>query len=173
MKGIREAKIQSNIFFHLKNVIEKHNEIEGIRFNENVETEYPVNGKRADIVVFEDSKPFLVIETKKKVEERGKIKHSYDFDPNSEKVIHQAFTYAGLLGARYFATTNGSDILVFRYKSPFNRLEALVYYEPIKAINEDFAFRLLSELSKKSRLSLEKAKLPIDWNLIIRFRINV
>lgn len=168
-KPRREAKIQFEIARQFKNVIEKHKEIGGLRFKD-VDTEYPVDGKKADIVIFEDGRPFLVIETKKKIEEGGRTRSFYDFDPNSEKVIHQAFNYAGILGASYFATTDGKELLIFRFKSPFYRLECLVYHESIEAINESFALRVLSELSKKSGLSLEKAKLPIDWNLIIRFR---
>lgn len=105
----REAKIHFELSYHLKKCIESR----PIHFDvvyTGVEHEYPIGRKRADIVVFANNKPFLVIEAKR--DERSRRKK--EFDPYSSKVIRQAFGYAGDIGAKYFATYNGRTMVLFR-----------------------------------------------------------
>lgn len=70
----------------------------------------------ADIVVFDKlDRPWLVIEAKKKIEER----YVRNIDPFSPIVVRQAHRYASQLGAPYFATYNGSVLVLFRTEERF------------------------------------------------------
>lgn len=68
-----------------------------------VKSAVPVGNKEADIVLYKDQKPLIVIEVKRK-----------DVDPLKSDVVEQAYGYAGHLGADYFATTNGKKFILFK-----------------------------------------------------------
>jgi len=68
-----------------------------------VKSAVPVDKKEADIVLYKDQKPLIVIEVKRK-----------DIDPLKSDVVEQAYGYAGHLGADYFATTNGKKFILFK-----------------------------------------------------------
>jgi len=87
-----------------------------------VEREYPINNKRADIVVLIKDRrvPILVIETKRKYVERGTFRTDPRITPISRAVVGQVLCYAALvkqaLGLRvtpFFATANIDGIFVF------------------------------------------------------------
>jgi hypothetical protein len=49
----REIQFQSEFYFFLKKTIESKLEIKGFKFSK-VEMEYPINGGKADIVLFDE-----------------------------------------------------------------------------------------------------------------------
>ncbi len=106
-----EAEIHFELYRHLKNSIEENPEYHGVKFSD-VSPEKNVDGSFADIVV-EDRRgdPFLVIEAKRDAEGGG---YNRNLDPYSPEVIRQASRYAYDLGSRYFATYNGSQLVLFR-----------------------------------------------------------
>ncbi len=105
-----EAEIHFELYRHLQDAIEDQSEYYGFEFG-NVRPEENVNGGKADIVI-EDRRgsPFLVIEAKRPSQGGP----NRNLDPYSPKVIEQAWGYAGKLGAPYFATYNGSQLVLFR-----------------------------------------------------------
>lgn len=106
----KEAGIHFELYRHLCNAIEKKPTYHGMHFGE-VTPEKIVDSGRADIVVHDArNRPLIVIEAKR---EEPKGFHR-NLDPYSPKVINQAFNYAARLGADYFATYNGSYLVLFR-----------------------------------------------------------
>lgn len=105
----REARVHFELYRYLANAIVTEPGVGGSRYVR-VEPEYNVDGGFADIVVFDERGPNLVIEAKR--EEAGRYRR--DIDPYSPKVIEQAFGYAGRLGADYFATFNGQMLVLFQ-----------------------------------------------------------
>lgn len=108
MMPATEADIHFELYRHLQNAIEEKSEYYGIDFAE-VTPQLNVDGGFADIVVKDLRGPFLVIEAKRETE-RG---YNRDLDPYSPKVIEQAWGYAGKLGAPYFSTYNGGQLVLF------------------------------------------------------------
>lgn len=109
MNGSSEADIHFELYRHLQNAIDAEEDFGEVSFSE-ARPEYRVNGGLADIVVFDHrTDPFLVIEAKRP-DGPGS---SRDLDPYSPHVIRQAFRYAAELGAAYFATYNGSQLVLF------------------------------------------------------------
>lgn len=104
-----EADIHYELHLCLSNALRKKSDYYDIVYDE-VKSEVPVGNLRADIVVYANHAPFVVIEAKAPMKQRSKR----DFDPYSPVVIDQAFNYAGRLGAKYFATYNGKRMVVFR-----------------------------------------------------------
>ncbi|MEM3921688.1 MAG: N-6 DNA methylase, partial [Nitrososphaerota archaeon] len=99
----------------------------GLEFSR-VERDWPlVDTRQPDIVLFlkPDDKPFLVIETKRKIEERGRTRGL--FEPLGKAAIGQAISYPALYYHRYgvsipfFSTANPMEIAVFR--TPENVLD--------------------------------------------------
>jgi len=87
-----------------------------------VVTEYPVGKRRADVVILKEPEeiPILVIETKSKVERRGRWKVKEKFDPYGKHVIAQALSYAALIKELHnlpvtplFATANRDVLVLF------------------------------------------------------------
>jgi len=105
-----EADIHFEFYRHLQNAIEKEPQ-RGSRTYTKVVAEYKeeIDG-RADLVVFDEDDPAVVIEAKRP--EDGSTNR--DIDPYSDKVIKQAFDYAAELGAPYFATYNADRLVLFR-----------------------------------------------------------
>ena len=179
LKGLRlsrEAKVEFELGRLIMNVLEKHGFVfEGVRFG-SVEPQYPVDRKRADLVLFlADGRPILVIETKRKYErsERGRIRSVVEqrIDPMSRKVIEQALGYAVMLGAPFFATTNGRVFALFATPErgiPFSIERHRIFLEEI-TLSEEFAEELLSMLAKlcvRAPVSIT----PLDWTFIMRLR---
>lgn len=110
MQDSSEARIHFELYRHLQNAIDADGDFDGTTFSE-ARPEYRVNGGLADIVVLDErDQPFLVIEAKRPSGPGSRR----DLDPYSPRVIRQAFRYAAELGARYFATYNGSHLVLFR-----------------------------------------------------------
>jgi len=105
-----EARVHFELYRHLQNAIEQGLSSHGVVFKK-VECEYNVDGGFADVVVWDSrGKIRLVVEAKR--EQEGRYRR--DIDPYSPDVIKQAFGYAGILGADYFATFNGRTLVLFK-----------------------------------------------------------
>ncbi|MFN3804483.1 MAG: hypothetical protein ACK4SY_05465 [Pyrobaculum sp.] len=109
----REAQIQDELIYLIKTVIKKFR-FYGLEFSK-VERDYPIDRKKADVVVFKKGEgPFLFIETKRGGR-RGRL-----FDPLDVSVVGQVMGYAALYKKKhgylvpYVATTNGERIVVFK-----------------------------------------------------------
>ena len=74
---------------------------------ENIKADVPCDGKRADLVIYKDEKPYIVIEVKKE-----------SIDPTDIEVVNQASHYANNFGCEYFSTTNGKDFVLFETFRP-------------------------------------------------------
>jgi type I restriction-modification system DNA methylase subunit len=115
----RERTLQDELYRLIADIAE------GKRFaglTLSVQTEFPVDRRRADVVVLKkpDEIPVLVIETKRKVERRGYYRREELFDPYGRAVVGQALSYAALVKEKYnlpatpaFATANREVIVVF------------------------------------------------------------
>jgi type I restriction-modification system DNA methylase subunit len=115
----RERRLQDELFYILKEIV-KEKRFAGLELD--VSTEFPVGGKRADVVVFKkfESTPILIIETKRKVERRGYRRVDERFDPYGRPAIAQALSYAALAKEEYrlhatplFATATWDAIALF------------------------------------------------------------
>lgn len=165
-----ESKLHHFIF----SVLEKRGfTIEGVRFDE-PKTQYPVNGRRADIalVLAERKKPLLIIETKRKYEERGYYRAVRNIMPTSRVVIDQALWYATYSGAPYFATTNGRVFALFTRpekdeRFSFDRHRIMIRERIV--LNEEFAEELLITVAKLYR-KVPVSVTPLDWSFIIVLR---
>jgi methylase of polypeptide subunit release factors len=103
-----EADIHFELYRHLQNAIEQRSEYSNVTYSTS-KPEVRVNGGRADIVLYDDrDRAVLVIEAKRPGSQLNR-----NIDPYSPVVIRQAFTYAGLLGAPFFATYNRRHFVVF------------------------------------------------------------
>jgi len=119
MASTREVAVQDRLYSIMQKLI-TNKRFGGLELI--VEREYPIDNKRADIVVLiKDGRvPILVIETKRKYVERGTFRTDPRITPISRAVIGQALCYATLvkhsLGLRttpFFATANIDGIFVF------------------------------------------------------------
>jgi type I restriction-modification system DNA methylase subunit len=170
----REAEVESKLYHYILSVLEKRGfTIEGVRFSE-PKTQYPVNGKRADIAVIsaETKKPLLIIETKKKYEERGYYRAVRNIMPTSRVVIDQALGYANYSGADYFATTNGKIFALFRRPVKGEKFSFATHRVLIKeriVVGEAFAEEILVTVAKLYR-QVPVAVTPLDWSFIIVLR---
>lgn len=134
--------------------------------------EYPINGGRADIVVFdEENKPFIVIETKRKLGRKTK-----NIDPLSFRVIQQSLGYATFIGAPFFVTANQEFLASFvlpTKRTPFNIEQHRVLITQIRLMNEEFVSNFL-DVIVKYHLATTEEKLRIttslDWTFIFRLR---
>lgn len=118
-KGFREINVQDELTYIIRDLVSKF-KFNGLELE--VEREFEINRKRADIVVLLKPQriPILVIETKRKYVERGTFKVDRRIDPFSKAVIGQALCYATLIKKRYnlpttpfFATANPEKLVLF------------------------------------------------------------
>jgi type I restriction-modification system DNA methylase subunit len=119
MASTREVVVQDRLYGIIQKLI-TNKRFGGLELT--VEREYPIDNKRADIVVLIKDRrvPILIIETKRKYVERGTFRIDPRITPISRAVIGQALCYATLikhsLGLRvtpFFATANIDGITVF------------------------------------------------------------
>jgi len=169
----REAEVESKLHHYLFSVLEKRGfTIEGVRFDE-PKTQYPVSGRRADIVVLtQGKKPLLVIETKRKYEKKGYYKVIRNIMPTNRVVIDQALWYATYAGAPYFATTNGRVFALFTRPEKDERFSFSKHRIMIKErdiLSEAFAEELLITLARLHR-KVPVPVTPLDWSFIIVLR---
>lgn len=168
----REANVEEELYHLFRNVLEKHNnEIEKVKLS-GIEPQYPVDGKKADLMLLESaSKPLLVIECKRKVDTGRGIAVFTEFDPMSSKVIDQALYYATHTGAPLFATTNGKVFALFlapERGEPFRIDRHRLLIREIQ-LNEQVADEILT-LAARWKAGLAITKTPVDWAFILRLR---
>lgn len=145
MSDVKESYIESELYRIFKNAIERRKEYGGIIFYD-VKDRMPVGDGEADIVVFgkESQKEIkLVIETKKKTQ-----RFSRKLDPYSVSVIGQALGYAGVLAAQFIATTNGDIFVLFDSFKRESILQSQIGDSYKVEFSEDFAAKVLSDLSR-------------------------
>ncbi|MEM4030184.1 MAG: N-6 DNA methylase [Thermofilaceae archaeon] len=147
--------------------------IEGVRFEE-PKTQYPVDGRRADIAVIlaDVKKPLLIIETKREYEREGRYRAVRTFMPTSSTVIEQALWYAVHSGAPYFATTNGRVLALFRTPSPGEKFSFYTHRVLLKdgiTISEELAEEILATVARLYRRA-PVAITPLDWSFIVKLR---
>jgi type I restriction-modification system DNA methylase subunit len=114
-----------------------------------VERQYDVERRHADIVVFkDDNKPILLIETKKKYE-KDRPSVSQRFMPTSEGVVGQPTAYIALLKRKdihvpFIATANESQLALFTVPDNIDQLvdwDAINKREYDKVIKDFYKFR--------------------------------
>lgn len=169
----REAEIESKLYHYILGVLEKRGfTVEGVKFDE-PKTQFPVNGRRADIaVLLAGGQPLLIIETKRKHEERGVYRTTRNFMPTSRVVIDQALWYAIYSGAPYFATTNGRVFALFKTPGAGEKFSFESHRILVKeniTISEEFAEELLIILAKLHK-KVPVAVTPLDWFFIVMLR---
>jgi len=115
----RERRLQDELLYLLKKITGGRR-FAGLELD--VSTEFPIGGKKADVVVFRkfEHTPVLIIETKRKVERRGYWKIDERFDPYGRPAIAQALSYAALAREEYrlpatplFATATWDALALF------------------------------------------------------------
>lgn len=168
----REAKVESELYRLLENVLEKRGyTAEGVRFD-GVEPQYRIDNRRADLaLILAKKKPLLIIETKRKWERKGYYREERKIDPTSRVVIDQALWYAIHCGAPFFATTNGRTFALFTVPERGERFSYEKHRILIKEItlSEIFAEELLSTVAKL-HVKVPVAITPLDWAFIVRLR---
>lgn len=87
---------ERDVEHYLKRLFEDVQDFSDIR------SDVPMGSGRADLVIYSEQKPYVVIEVK-----RQRI------DPFDIDVVNQAASYATESGASYFATTNGTKFVLF------------------------------------------------------------
>jgi len=168
-----EAEAESKLYHYILSVLEKRGfNVDGVRFDE-PKTQFPVNGRRADLaVILAGGKPLLIIETKRKYEERGYYRVVRSIMPTSRAVIDQALWYAIYSGAPYFATTNGRVFALFRRPEAGEKFSFDTHRILIReriTINEEFAEEILITVSRLYK-KVPVAVTPLDWSFIILLR---
>lgn len=157
-----EADVHFELYRHLQNSIERQRDHGNIRYGR-VECERSVNGGYADVVVWDSSgRARIVVETKRQTED-GRYRRG--IDPYSPEVIRQAFGYAGLLGADYFATFNGVTLVLFKtFEQGTHLMDRQSRAYRVSNLAE-FSTHLLDELG-----SLEAGE--IRWDSLDRAFVN-
>ncbi|MEM3387406.1 MAG: N-6 DNA methylase [Nitrososphaerales archaeon] len=120
----------------------------------------------------EGKKPLLIIETKRKYEEKGYYRAVRNIMPTSRIVIEQALWYAIYSGAPYFATTNGRIFALFRRPEAGERFSFDTHRILVKEriiINEEFAEEVLLTVARLYR-RVPVAVTPLDWSFIVVLR---
>lgn len=170
----READVESTLYHYIFSVLEKRGfTVEDVRFDK-PRTQYPVSGRRSDVAVIlaEGKKPLLIIETKRKYEEKGYYKAIRNIMPTSRVVIDQALWYAVYSGAPYFATTNGRVFALFRRPEAGEKFSFDTHRVLIKervVVNEEFAEEILVTVARLHR-QIPVAVTPLDWSFIVVLR---
>jgi len=169
-----EAEVEGKLHHYLFSVLEKRGfTVEGVKFDE-PKTQFPVNGRRADLAVIlaEGKKPLLIIETKRKYEEKGYYRAVRNIMPTSRVVIDQALWYAIYSGAPYFATTNGRVFALFRRPEAGEKFSFDTHRILIReriTINEEFAEEILIIIARLYK-QVPVAVTPLDWSFIVVLR---
>jgi type I restriction-modification system DNA methylase subunit len=171
-KKEREIQFQAEFYYFLKKTIESKREIKGFRFSR-VEMEYPINGGKADIVLFDEcNKPFIVIETKRK---NGHV--SSNIDPLGFRVIQQSLGYASYIGAPFFATANREFLASFTVplqREPFSIERHRVLITQIKTLNDELTLNFLNAIISYHQAPTPEEKLnlttALDWTFVLRLR---
>lgn len=170
--GVREAKVEEELYYLFKTVLKKHDyEISGVGFQD-IEPQYKVDGGRADLVLLlSDGTPLLEVECKRKIDAPTGFRAIRDFDPLGSRVINQALGYAVRIGAHAFATTNGERLALFRVPEagePF-RLDThrlLVKEIKLEEKRVEEILRFVTQWHARIPVRL----IDIDWLFISRLR---
>ncbi len=119
---------ERDIEYQIKGIFEQIPEFK------NIHSDVLVGGKRADLVIYKNDEPFIVIEVKKE-----------SIDPTDIDVVNQASFYAFTLGANYFGTTNGKHFVLFETFRPGKSLmdRKLKYFE----VDEFLPQKILGEIT--------------------------
>jgi len=162
--------------------------------------QYGIEGRKADIVVLkDDGKPILIIETKKKYERRG-YRSETRFIPTSEHVVGQAVAYAALLKkykgvhVPFIATANDAQLVLFTVPEDvenivnWNAIEEREYGKVVKdfykfrrhnilfckshRFSEEFFGELLETITGiyVRKYGVEEKRQELHWTLIEDFR---
>jgi len=115
----REAYISYELYRLLKNAVSKGLVYEDSKCEFKVVPEFPLDEKRADLVVFaarygESTQPFLVIEVKVRAYGRPGL--------SMAKAVKRALHYASSLGATitpFLAVYDGWELIIFRNITPY------------------------------------------------------
>jgi|GEM_PF-6864678 len=172
--SLPEAKIERDLYYLLRTVLEKHNyTLNGVELGD-IQPQHSVDGGIADLVLpFANGKHFLVIECKRKISKPSGLQALRDFDVYGSKVINQAMNYADRLGAHVFATTNGARFALFRRPKagePF-RIDThrLLVQDPFKLL-ENNVKDILDFLTRWHVNPSAVDLVQIDWFFISRLR---
>jgi len=147
----READIHAELYRHVQNAIDDEFKPHDTNFT-NASNEVPVGSGWADLVVYVDDEPFLVIEAKRESTKNP----SRDINPYSPEVVDQASGYAFKLGAPYFATYNGKRCVVYNTWERRRLMERKSRAYKVDSVPE-FARDLLSEVA-----GIEKDE--VEWD---------
>lgn len=169
----REAKVESELYRLLRNVLEKRGySIEGVRFD-SVEPQYRVDGRRADLaLILYGKRPLLIIETKRKAERKGYYREERSINPTSSVVIDQALWYAIHCGSPYFATTNGRVFALFTVPErgeKFSFAKHRILVQEGISLSETFSEEVLSIVAKL-HVKVPVPRTSLDWAFIIHLR---
>lgn len=169
----REASIEEELYHQIRNILDKNNSrLNGVHFG-SIQPQHSVEGGIADLVLhFADGNHCLVIECKRKVGYGGSFRALKEFDVFGNNVLSQTLNYAMRLGARAFATTNGSRLALFRTPTPPEpfRIDThrLLVIDPfnVDAKNVEKLILFLSKWVSGAPVRL----VEIDWFFISRLR---
>ena len=136
----KEAYIEAELYRVLKNSLALVAKYPSSFVLQDVVPQYPVNDKKADLVVmgtfYRDTEPLLVIETKQRVYTRE--------GPSYANAVKQAKKYAEHLDAKYFGIYDGWMLMLFDSNSPY--LISIYNAQIETRLNEEFAKKLLTGL---------------------------
>ena len=164
----REIFFQDKLKKLLEDVSSKYR-FDGLEIR-HVERDYPVDRKKVDIAVFlSGNRPFLFVETKRKVERVGWKARRF-FSPLGSSVVGQAISYVAVYWDTYrvlvpfFATANPKNIAVFKSPRPQNLRN---YVDLDKAYKGDYD-RVLkpgkyAKLIEDCLILSEELKLTEEW----------
>lgn len=194
----REAIFQDKLIDLIQSISSKYR-FDGLEISK-VERGHPIDTREVDVTIFiKGNFPFLLIETKRKIEEKQKTEEF--FDPLGTAVVGQAISYTALyeekgLKVPFFATSNPKSIAIFRTPE---RLQEYINYDAIKKrnyryvikhekyadllrnyliireelkLNEEYIQNLLDRLAK-DYLKKKILKIELNYALIEQFRLFV
>jgi type I restriction-modification system DNA methylase subunit len=165
----RERALQDELYGLIRDVI-RDKRFAGLTLS--VQTEFPVNNRRADIVVLKkpDDVPIFIIENKRKIERKGYYKKEERFDPYGRAAIGQALSYAALVKDLYnlpvtpaFATANRDVIVLF---SPVRNPREYLNWEAVEEGNYDLALDSRAYVSLIHEYYLLDDKNPLREDLL-------
>jgi type I restriction-modification system DNA methylase subunit len=188
----REAPFQDRLRDAIQSVISKF-KFDGLTFSR-VERGFKIGAREPDLTLFDEiGRPFLVVETKRKIEVPHRRARAM-FQPLGRAAVGQAISYvvlwenSGRGHIPFFATATPSEIAVFRTPDDLpdyvdmdrilerdyenvvkpgmftKLLENLVFHGRLE-LTEDFAARLLDTIAK-DYLKTRVSRVPPGWALI-------